>query len=87
MGEVCLAANGSMENSPSRNYDGGVDGRIEEGKPDTGKCSAEVWGRKVASEVFFFFFGTGANCNSRNRKKKPADKGQRTRDKEQKLRL
>ena len=31
----------------------------------------------------FFFLGTGANYNSRNRKKKPADKGQRTRDKEQ----
>ena len=31
----------------------------------------------------FIYLGTGANYNPRNRKKKPADKGQRTRDKEQ----
>ena len=50
MSEVCLAADGSMKNSPSRNYVGGMDGRIEERKPDTGEGSAVVWGRKVASE-------------------------------------
>ena len=36
MGEVCLAAHGSMKNAPSRNFEGGVDGRIEERKQDTG---------------------------------------------------
>ena len=50
---------------------------LERRYPVRGWCS---W-----REVFnvFFFLGTGANYNSRNRKKKPADKGQRTRDKEQ----
>ena len=46
MGKVCLAANGSMKNAPRRNYEGGVDGRIEERKPNTGEGSAEVWGRQ-----------------------------------------
>lgn len=50
MGEVSLTANGAMKNAPRRNYEGGVDGRIEERKPDTGEGSAEVWGREVASE-------------------------------------
>ena len=46
MAEVCLAANGAMKNSQSRNYEGGMDGRIEERKPNTGEGSAEVWGRQ-----------------------------------------
>ena len=95
MGEVGLAANGSMKNAPRRNYEGGVDGRIEERKPDTGEGSAEVWGREVASEghamyfFFFFFLGTGANYNSRNRKRNQPtkDKGQETKDRTKCMRV
>ena len=44
---------------------------------------AQDGGRFLRVRLFLFFLGTEANYNSRKRKKKPADKGQRTRDKEQ----
>ena len=56
--------------------------RASRGREDLWR-KASCTERKRSQERAIFFLGTGATYNSRNRKKKPADKGQRTRDKEQ----
>lgn len=45
-----VAADGAMEDAPSCDDKGGMDGRIKEGFPDSWEGEAEIRGRKDAAE-------------------------------------
>lgn len=50
MAEVSITTNSSMEDAPSCNSEGRVDGGVEEGAPNTREGETEIGGRKRATQ-------------------------------------
>lgn len=50
MAEVSITTNAAMEDAPSCDNKGGMDGRVKEGAPDTGEGSTDVRVRDGTTE-------------------------------------